>query len=245
MLKIFLSGATGAMGKTIIDITKNDSEFKVVSGFGKEYDDKDIKIYKDFKNIEEDFDVIIDFSTPIILDRLLKFAKEKNKPLVLATTGFDREDMNKIEEFSKYIPILQTGNTSLGIHAIKKATKILTQILFDFDVEIVEAHHNKKKDSPSGTAKMLLESVKEIHGDYNEVLKKDSNYIRDKKDIGVYSLRGGTIVGEHSVVFAGIDEVIEIKHKALSKKIFAKGALNAGKKLLKMENGLYKMDDIF
>lgn len=195
----------------------------------------------------ESGDVIVDFSHYSRLEKLLEFAVAKNLPLVIATTGYSDETLKRIEEASKKIPILISSNMSLGINLLQDILEKITPILYGkYDIELIEKHHNKKLDSPSGTAKTLLEVMKKNMAE--TVVEKYGRVgmeKREKNEIGVHSLRGGTIVGEHSVLFCGNDEIIEIKHTALSKKIFAEGALEGARFLVGREPGLYSMKDIF
>lgn len=192
-------------------------------------------------------DVIIDFSHHSRLNSLLDYGKEKNIPILIATTGYSEDIHKKIEDTSKYIPILLSSNTSLGINVLNNILNEIVPLLHkNFDIEIVEKHHNKKLDSPSGTAKTLLNTVIEKCNDsMYPKYGREGNCKRDPHEIGVHSLRGGTIVGEHSIIFAGEDEILEIKHTALSKKIFAKGAIEGAISLCKKAPGLYEMKDIF
>lgn len=190
----------------------------------------------DVKKIEKDFDVIIDFSHHLVTNTVLNLAKEYSKPLLIATTGQTEDEMKAIENASKYIPILKMTNTSLGVKVLNKLSKLATQLLEDFDIEIVEAHHNRKVDSPSGTALTLAKNIQEVRN-----LKIQTNRVgkREKNELGIHSVRGGSIVGEHTAIFAGEDEIVEIKHTALSRKIFAVGAIKFARKLLGLGNGLY------
>lgn len=230
-MEIIIHG-TGTMGKILHECCKNQD--LVVSGFADEL-------------TNEVGDVIIDFSHYSRLENLLEFATNKNLPLVIATTGYSQEIFNKIEEASKKIPILLSSNMSLGINLLQDILEKITPILYgNYDIELVEKHHNKKLDSPSGTAKTLLEVMeKKISEKVIEKYGRIGMEKREKAEIGVHSLRGGTIVGEHSVLFCGNDEIIEIKHTALSKKIFAEGAIEGAKFLIGKEPRLYTMKDIF
>lgn len=195
----------------------------------------------------EQGDVIIDFSHYSRLDTLLQFAVRTKTPLVIATTGYSQETLEKIVEASKHTPILLSSNMSLGINLLQDILEKITPILYgNYDIELIEKHHNKKIDSPSGTAKTLLEVMK---NSIDEVITEKYGRVgmekREKNEIGVHSLRGGTIVGEHSVAFCGNDEIIELKHTALSKKIFAEGAIKGAQFLIGKEAKLYTMKDIF
>ncbi len=230
-MEVIIHG-TGAMGKILQECCKNQN--LIVTGFADELSD-------------EVGDVIIDFSHYSRIENLLKFATSKNIPLVIATTGYSQEILTKIEEASKKIPILLSSNMSLGINLLQDILEKITPILYgNYDIELVEKHHNKKLDSPSGTAKTLLETMeKNISEKIIEKYGRIGMEKREKNEIGVHSLRGGTIVGEHSISFCGNDEIIELKHTALSKKIFAEGAIQGAKFLIGKEPKLYTMKDIF
>ena len=199
--------------------------------------------HKNLNELEDDFDVIIDFSNPANLDMIIDYSKKTKKPVVFATTGYTEEQLEKINELSKTSPVLRSANFSLGVILLNRLVKEATPILKDFDIEIIEAHHNKKVDSPSGTAKMLLNSVVDATG-YEAVYGRVGYSPRKKTEIGVHSLRGGTVVGEHEVNYYGVDEVISLKHSAHSKKIFAVGAIKAAKWLVNKDAGFYNMEDV-
>ena len=247
MIKAILVGASGKMGGNITECAKNDNQIKIVAGIDKFNNGKDYPIFAYFNDINMDADIIIDFSHISLLDDILNYAKEKNMPVVLATTGYSDTQIEKIKEFSKIIPIFFTFNMSIGVNLLcslaQKAAKILGG---DFDIEIIEKHHNQKIDAPSGTAIMLANAINEQLGDnlnyeYDRHSKRNK---RPKNEIGIHSVRGGTIVGEHDVIFAGRDEVITLSHQALSKEVFAVGALRAAKFLSNKSAGLYDMNSI-
>ena len=230
-MEIIIHG-TGAMG-TIVSQTAREKTI-TVSGFADEL-------------TKETGDVIIDFSHFSRMNSLLEFAQEKKIPLVIATTGYGTEIEEKIKQAAEKIPVLLSSNMSLGINLMQDILEKIVPVLYEnYDIEVVEAHHNKKIDSPSGTAKTLVET---IEAGCRDTMKKqygrEGISPREKNEIGIHSLRGGTIVGEHSVLFCGNDEIIEIKHTALSKKIFAEGAIKAAQFLAGQKPGLYTMKDIF
>ena len=225
----------GAMGHIICDMLKEKNEFAAVCAL--ECD------YKKIDDVKEEFDVIIDFSNPANLDMIIDYSKKTKCPVVFATTGYSQEQLNKINELSKTSPVLRSANFSLGVILLNRLVKEATPILKDFDVEIIEAHHNKKVDSPSGTAKMLLDSVVSETG-YSPVYGREGYSPRKKEEIGVHSIRGGSVVGEHEVNYYGVDEVISLKHTAQSKKIFAVGAIKAASWLTNKKPGFYNMDDV-
>ena len=247
MIKAILVGCCGKMGGNITNCANNDGQIKIVAGVDKINTGKDYPVFSDFKDINVDADVIIDFSHISLLDGILNYAKQKNMPVVLATTGYSAEHIEKIKEFSKFIPIFFTFNMSIGVNLLcslaQKASKILGG---DFDIEIIEKHHNQKIDAPSGTAIMLANAInKEFDDSLNyEYDRHSKRNKRPKNEIGIHSVRGGTIVGEHDVIFAGRDEVITLSHQALSKEVFAVGALRAAKFLINKPSGLYDMNNI-
>lgn len=244
-MKIILIGATGQMGQVISEICK-DSDMKIVAGVGRQNLEADYPIYDNF-DIKEEADIIIDFSTKDLLDDVLKLAKDKNIPAVLATTGYDEEDIKKIHKASEDIALIYERNYSLGINIMHKISKEIAKALKEFDIEIIEKHHRYKADSPSGTAIYLFEGVNEARD--NKLFRNDGRAGfdkdgRNKNEIGISSIRGGTVVGEHSVNFYGEDEVLELTHEAGSKKLFANGALTASKFLIDQKPGLYNLDDV-
>lgn len=188
-------------------------------------------------------DVIIDFSNPANLDMLIGYCRETGRPAVIATTGYEAEQIEAIEKLAGEVPVVFSANYSLGINVMKRVISEITPILEDaFDIEIVEKHHNRKLDAPSGTAKMLLAAADE-DGRYDHVFGRDGNRKRGR-EIGVHAIRGGSIAGEHTVIYAGDDEILEVKHTAGSRKIFAAGALKAAAFAVNAEPGLYNMEDV-
>lgn len=205
----------------------------------------------DFKNLKENnvhFDAIIDFSHFSLLEDVLEAGINKKVPVLIATTGHSEAQIKEIEEASKKIPIIKATNTSVGVNIVNEIVAFATRLLKDFDIEIVEKHHNRKIDAPSGTANTLLEIVKgnlDNDGkDYRIVYGREGHSKRAEKEIGVHSIRGGNIVGEHTVIYAKNDEIIEIKHEALSRKMFSDGAVKATEFLFGKKAGLYTMKDV-
>ncbi len=197
----------------------------------------------DLNQITSPFDVIIDFSHPSYLDMILTYVKQHNTPLVVATTGYTQEQIEAILDCAKHHPVVYTANFSLGITVFEEVLKQITPILEEsFDIEVIEKHHNKKVDAPSGTAKMLVNAINQDKR-YEEVNGRVGMSKRGK-EIGIHAVRGGTIVGEHSVIFAGEDEVFEIKHEAHSKNIFVNGAIKAASFIVGKDAGLYNMNDV-
>lgn len=195
--------------------------------------------------ISEKIDVVIDFSNPANLDMIIDYCTKNHTPVVIATTGYSDEQKAKIKELSKSVPVLWSSNYSLGVILLNRLVREITPILKDsFDIEVIEAHHNKKIDAPSGTAKMLVQSIEEA-GEFKVVNGRSGVSKREPyKEIGVHAVRGGTIVGEHEVIFAGNDEILTLKHSAQSKAIFAVGAIKGAKWLLDKSNNLYNMEDV-
>lgn len=247
MIKIMLVGALGTMGKNVASCIAEDREAQIICGIDVSKADLTFPVFNDFADVKVKPDVIIDFSHISVLDRLLTYATENKVPCVLATTGYSPEQIEKIKEASKKIPVFFTANMSLGVNLIcslaKKAASFLGN---DFDIEIIEKHHNQKLDAPSGTALMLANAVNSQFDDkYNyEYDRHSKRQKRPKNEIGIHSVRGGTIVGEHDVVFAGCDEVITVSHSAYSKQVFAVGAVKAAKFMAGKPIGLYDMNDI-
>lgn len=200
--------------------------------------------YKKLDDVKENFDVIIDFSNPANLNMICDYVSKTKKPVVFATTGYTDEQLKKIDDLSKTAPVLRSANFSLGVILLNRLVREVTPILKDsFDIEVIEAHHNKKKDAPSGTAKLLIKSIVDETGfKVNE--GRSGICPREKNEVGVSAIRGGTIVGEHEVMYCGEDEVLTLKHSAYSKKIFAVGAIKAAKWLVNKPQGFYDMDDV-
>ena len=247
MIKVIICGASGKMGRFVADACKADGEIQVVAGVDKINLGQNFPIFGDFKSINTDADVIIDFSNPILLDSILEYAIKTNTAVVLATTGYSDSQIEQIKEASKEIPVFFTFNMSLGVNLICSLAKKAAAILGDgFDIEIIEKHHNQKIDAPSGTAIMLANAVNSCFGgekvyEYDRHSKRQK---RSEKEIGIHSIRGGTIVGEHDVIFAGHDETVTISHSAQSKEVFAVGSVKAAKFLAEKPAGLYDMNSI-
>ncbi len=247
MLKALLIGASGKMGCFITSCAANDCEIEISAGFDKVNIGQKYPVFSSFNDITVKPDVIIDFSNVALLDGILDYATKNKIPAVLATTGYNDEQIAKIKKAAEIIPIFFTFNMSIGVNLLcslaKKAAKVLGT---DFDVEIIEKHHNLKIDAPSGTAIMLANAVNEEFNDsYNYEYDRHSKRAkRPKNEIGIHSVRGGTIVGQHDVIFAGRDEVITLSHEATSKEVFAVGAIRAAKFIASRNPGLYDMNDI-
>lgn len=236
------------MGRVIAGLVSGRDDCEIVSGVdvaGEQY--AGFPVYRKVFDFPEKPDVIIDFSHPSALPDLLSYGKMNNVPLVLATTGYTDEERSQISAASSQIPVFFTFNMSLGINLLVELARKAAQILGgQFDVEIVEKHHNLKKDAPSGTAIMIAEAINEELGGKNRFVYDRHNVrkARDKDEIGMHAIRGGTIVGEHDVIFAGHDEVITLSHSAQSKEVFAAGAVNAAVFLAGKPAGMYAMSDL-
>lgn len=248
MVKVLVSGIGGKMGGNIVSLLKGDLEASVCCGVdAKKPDDfAAAPVYSNFSAVKEKPDVIIDFSSPALLDDLLKFAIKNKCACVLATTGYTEEDLSKIKNASKQIAVFKTANFSIGVNLLVKLVNEAAAFLGEsFDVEIVEKHHNQKVDAPSGTALMLADSVNEAFaGDKNYVEGRSGKVGKRGKEIGLHSVRGGTIVGDHDVLFCGEDEIITLSHRAESKKVFAAGAIRAAKFVAGKPAGMYDMKDV-
>ena len=247
MIKVILVGSGGKMGKFVANGVQNDSSLKIVAGVDKFNNGESFPVFSSFDEINVDANLIIDFSNPSLLDGMLDFALKNKTALVIATTGYSEEQIEKIKEASKIIPVFFTFNMSLGVNLICSLATKAASILGDgFDVEIIEKHHNQKIDAPSGTAIMLANAVNNVFNDkmnyeYDRHSKRQK---RTKNEIGIHSVRGGTIVGEHDVILAGRDEVVTISHSAYSREVFATGAIKAAKFLFNKNAGLYDMNSI-
>ncbi len=243
-MKILLSGARGNMGKEVINSLDENQE--IVCGFDRETKQTSFPIYNNIDEIKEKADVIIDFSNPKATLEIIKYASKTKTPIVIATTGFNEEENKIIEDYSKEIPIFKSANMSLDINLMADIVSKVASVLTNTDIEIIETHHKRKVDSPSGTAILLADAI-------NEVLEEKKTYNFDRmskrekrkdSEIGFSSIRGGNIVGKHEVVFFGESESLTITHEAYSRKVFASGALKAAKYLIDKPNGLYNMKDI-
>lgn len=247
MTDIILCGANGKMGRVIRDIVSKRDDCRIAAGIDLNTQSDSFPIYSSFDEIKEDADVIIDFSNPALLNDLLDFAVKKSMPVVIATTGYDESQKKQIEEASRKTSVFFTYNMSLGINLLANLAKKAVQVLGDgFDIEIIEKHHNQKIDAPSGTALMLADAIceelnKPMKYEYDRHSKREK---RTKNEIGMHAVRGGTIVGEHEIMFAGRDEIITLSHSARSKEVFAVGAVNAALFLKDKPAGMYSMKEM-
>jgi 4-hydroxy-tetrahydrodipicolinate reductase len=249
MTKILLTGCNGRMGKVITELAAADPEVEIVAGI-------DVAgtcagaypVHGSFDEVAEEADVIVDFSSPKVFDAMMDYAVRKQVPVVICTTGLSDEQIGRIEEDAQKVALLRSANMSLGINLLLKLVKEAAKKLAPegFDIEIVERHHNQKKDAPSGTALALAESINEgMDGAYHFTYDRSQRMEkRDPQEIGISAVRGGNIPGTHEVIFAGPDEVIEFNHIAYSRGIFGKGALSAAKFLAGKAPKLYSMADV-
>ncbi len=247
LLKILVNGINGKMGTEVAKLIMQDKSLHLLGGLDK-YISHNLpyRVFDNVNDIIEKPNVIIDFSVPEATILLLPFAIQNNIPIVIATTGFSKMQQEEIIKASKSIPIFQSSNMSYEIAIMSKIVAQLSKVLPNSDIEIVETHHNRKKDAPSGTALMLADSINDANeNNYSYNFNRSQNMERrNSKEIGFSSIRGGNIVGEHSVLFFSENETLEIKHTAYSKTIFSTGAINAAKFLVKQKIGMYGMDDI-
>lgn len=249
MVKIIMHGCNGHMGQVISGIVEKDPDAEIVAGIDIADQGKNsYPVFTDIDACQVEADAIIDFSSAKATDKLLEYSVARQIPVVLCSTGLSQEQLAKVEETSRKVAVLKSANMSLGINTLLKLVQDAAKVLATagFDMEIVEKHHRLKVDAPSGTALALADSINEAmdnqyHYVYDRSQKREK---RDDKEIGISAVRGGTIVGEHEIIFAGQDEVIEFKHTAYSKAIFGKGAVEAAKFLAGKPAGRYDMSDV-
>ena len=249
MIRVIMHGCNGKMGQVISGLVAEDANLNMVAGIDPRDDGHNsYPVFADINDCDVEADVLIDFSTASVIDKLLEYCVAKKLPCVLCTTGLSPEQLDKVEEAAKKVAILKSDNMSLGVNTLLKLLKDAAAVLAPagFDIEIVEKHHNLKVDAPSGTALALADSINEEFDNsyeyvYDRSVKREK---RSKKEIGISAVRGGTIVGDHDVIFAGTDEVITFSHTAYSKSVFAKGAVQAAKFLSGKTSGMYNMSHV-
>ncbi|MFA6309643.1 MAG: 4-hydroxy-tetrahydrodipicolinate reductase [Clostridia bacterium] len=248
MINILLSGCNGKMGQVISGLAKSNDEVNIAAGYDINVTIKnEYPVFTNLENCDVKVDAIIDFSSPVVLNGLAEYAVSKKIPLVVATTGLTAEHIKVLNDASAKIPVFFSANMSLGmsllVDLVKKAAKVLEK---NFDIEIIEKHHNQKVDAPSGTALKIADAVNSVLEKKDELVydRHSKKEKRTKNEIGIHAVRGGTIVGEHSVLFAGTDELLEINHTALSKDIFAVGALKASLFIAGKNPGMYDMENL-
>lgn len=249
MIRIIMHGCNGKMGQVISGMIAQDPELEMAAGIDPRDDGHNpYPVFSDITLCNVEADCLIDFSSASVVDKMLDYCVEKKLPCVLCTTGLSKEQLEKVEAASKSVAVLKSANMSLGINLLQQLLKKAAEVLgpAGFDVEVMEKHHNLKLDAPSGTALALADSVNEaLGGDYEYVFDRSGRREkRPQKEIGVSAVRGGTIVGEHDVIFAGTDEVVTFSHTAYSKAVFGRGAVQAAKFLAGRPAGLYDMSNV-
>ena len=247
-MRIIICGCGGKMGKTVINTTKNYSDCEIVAGIDKQHQDNfEFPVFSNPSEITADADVIIDFSHPSMLSNLLDYSIKTHTPAVICTTGLSESQLEEIKEVSKTVPIFYSRNMSLGVNLLAELSRKAAEFLkSDFDVEIIEKHHNQKIDAPSGTALMLAEEISNAANEKPVYVfdRTQTRKSRSKDEIGIHCVRGGNICGDHEVIFAGNNEIITLSHHAGSREIFANGAIKAAFFLQHQKPGLYEMKDI-
>lgn len=247
MTTVLLNGCMGRMGKVITEMAEGRSDIEIIAGTDRRGGEAPYPVYTSIKAVKEKPNVVVDFSNPEALDSLLEFAEKNGTPVIICTTGFSDEQREKIEKAGERLPVFFSANMSIGVNLIGELAKKAAEVLYpDFNIEIIETHHNQKIDAPSGTALMLADEISSVLGDnmdyeYNRHAKREK---RKVNEIGIHSVRAGTIPGEHEIIFGGPDEIISIKHTALSRNIFANGALNAAVFMAGKKPGHYSMKDL-
>jgi len=243
MLKILLSGACGRMGRQVAALAE-DEQAEIIAGVDVRAESyASFPVYPSFSLVQEDAQVIVDFSRPEGLSALLSYARAHRLPVVLAATGYNEEDAAAIAQAAKEIPIFRSANLSLGVYVLKTLARQAARLLPDFDIEIIEKHHNQKIDAPSGTALMLYDAVSQP-GALPVFGRNGRTQKREKNEIGIHAVRGGTVPGEHEVGFYGPSEVVTVSHSAQDRSIFARGALRAARFVASQQPGEYSMDDL-
>lgn len=244
-LNIIISGAKGKMGRAIRDIVKGSNKMKVIAGVDVTPEDSEIKIYNDIFKITEKADVIVDFSNPKAIENLSEYASKRGIPLVVGTTGLTEKHRDMLSKASKDVAIFVSHNMCLGVFLVVNLARKAAKILKEYDIEIIEKHHNQKIDAPSGTALMIADAIKKERTDAKYIYSREDRYQkRDKNEIGIHSIRAGNIVGEHQVIFGGENETIEITHSLASRNVLAAGALRAAVFTASQKPGLYTMGDL-
>jgi len=247
MIKIILNGCSGKMGKIISETILQFPNLEIVAGIDKFPAQLGFPIFKSAKDVDIAYDVLLDFSRPDALESLLTLTDKTKKPLVICSTGLSKEDLALIDEKSNSLPLFRSANMSFGINLINSLLKQVAPLLYgNYDIEIIEKHHNQKVDAPSGTALLLADTIRDSLTDKTEyVYGREGISKRKENEIGIHAIRGGSIIGDHEVIFAGSGEVIELTHKAISREVFAVGALKACEYMSNISKaGLYDMNDV-
>lgn len=246
MIRILLNGCNGKMGKVISEMAKESTTVLIAAGVDKNSSNLGYPCYNSIEECEIQIDVILDFSRPDALDSLCQYSKERNIPIVFCTTGFSNEQISEINSLSEEIPVFHSANMSIGVNVVNNILKSISNMLYkDFDIEVIEKHHNQKVDAPSGTALLLANTIKDsIEEETILVNGRHGINKRQPNEIGIHAIRGGNIIGDHEIIFAGKGECIEIKHTAISREVFAVGALKACEYIYGKQKGLYSMDNV-
>ena len=247
MIKVLLNGCNGKMGKVVTSSAKSFSDIEIVAGVDKSGEQLDnYPVFQSLKDCTIPVDVVIDFSRADAIYDLINYCKKNNSSIIVCSTGFSEDALNFINDASKEIAIFRSANMSIGINVLSAVLKKVSPYLYnDFDIEIVEKHHNQKVDAPSGTAILLADVIKDsLESEPQYIYGREGSPKRSKGEIGLHAIRGGNIVGDHEVIFAGAGEVLEFTHKAISREVFAQGALKAAMFMKDKKSGLYNMDDM-
>ena len=246
MLKIILNGCNGKMGKVITDIVTRRNDCAIVAGVDRELTQNGpYPVFQSLEDIHVEADVVIDFSNPAALDGLCSFCRERHLGIVIATTGFTAEQTAQIKQLACNVPVFFSFNMSLGINLLAELARKAAAVLEGFDIEIIEKHHNQKIDAPSGTALMIAEEIKRVKTDGELIFDRTKRREKRKpSEIGMHCVRGGSICGDHEVMFAGENEIITISHHAQSREVFASGAIKAAEFMVGKSAGLYSMEDM-
>ena len=247
MKNVLIHGANGRMGKKVFDAVCSAENLTAVCGIDafENFSNPAFPIYSSFDKVTEKIDVIVDFSVPKTLDNILDYALSNNIPCVLCTTGYTKEDLEKIQKASQKIAIFRSANMSLGVNILVDLVKKACTALLSFDIEIIEKHHNQKVDAPSGTALLLADAIKSQLSDKHYIYGRQGQVgKRDKNEIGIHAVRGGNIVGDHDVIFAGENETVTLSHQAFDRSVFAFGAARACEYITTKTCGLYDMSDL-
>lgn len=247
-MDIAVTGATGQMGSNVIKVSRDQDERIALAVDREEQEHKGLKVESDggLEDLleEKDVDVIIDFTVPEATMKYLEVAMNTRTPIVIGTTGFTEEQEKIIQEAGDEIPVLKASNFSPSINVMRELVKEASDKLKDYDIEVTETHHNRKRDAPSGTAKMFLEDINQVKGDFEEVHGREGEQPREKDEIGVHAKRAGDIRGEHEILLAGNEEILKIKHRSESREVFASGALRAARWIKEKEAGFYSFSEV-
>lgn len=245
MTNVLISGISGRMGQKVLYSALSREELNVVCGVDLIKKDLPVPVYTDFAQVKDRIDVVIDFSIKSNLDNVLNFLDKSGANAVLCTTGYDEAEIDKIKAISKKVAVFRSANMSLGVNILMELVNIASKALTGFDIEIVEKHHNQKLDAPSGTAIMLADKIKAVLPEkYYTYGRSGMCGKRDVNEIGIHAVRGGNIVGEHDVIFAGVNETITLSHQATDRGVFAEGAIKAATYIATKKCGLYDMGDL-